>query len=550
MGLSLHRRPPLLTTARCAAALLGLALASQATLAQTKAEKGIYTCIDERGRRLTADRPIPECSGKEQQILNQDGSVRAIVPPTLTTEERAQARRAFVRSERRERRQSVAVPRPRAERHGVRDERPLARGKFEPRARAVGERTRLRGGVTRAVVRLRALGEQFDRAILGAAMTPRVLQSGRRELRERAETLEVGARRRDAVGAFARDEQRFEPRERAHGHEQRGAARDELRELGRDRGKAFEFGALHGTAEAGDERDEFAVRIERDAAEARRVVAQGGERLERAAFERAVGGAEQRDVVATEQAVRRAEHARGDVVGIERTLQVAAETEGEFAQTLLAAQVARGAARLFLRARQVALERGDAAALVAQFVRAREQALHARDEFLGAERLREHVVRTARERLELEVGLVRVGEQHDGHLRIFRVVAQPVAHLDAVLARHTRVEHDQVGAFGERTADRLVTVVRGHDAQVLRVQREVHEFDDLRIVVGDEHERSDGGTRRGNGRGCPLHGCESPVRGLRRGWAAVGRALRFRKACAASASRRRRARPLLRPRRA
>ena len=89
MGLSPRHRPALLTATRCAAAWLCLALASQATLAQTKAEKGIYTCIDERGRRLTADRPIPECSGKEQQILNQDGSVRGRVPPTLTTEERA-----------------------------------------------------------------------------------------------------------------------------------------------------------------------------------------------------------------------------------------------------------------------------------------------------------------------------------------------------------------------------------------------------------------------------------------------------------------------------
>lgn len=89
VDLSLHHHAALLTAARCAAAMLGLALACQAALAQTKAEKGIYTCIDERGRRLTADRPIPECSGKEQQILNQDGSLRAIVPPTLTTEERA-----------------------------------------------------------------------------------------------------------------------------------------------------------------------------------------------------------------------------------------------------------------------------------------------------------------------------------------------------------------------------------------------------------------------------------------------------------------------------
>ncbi len=49
---------------------------------------GIYTCIDSKGRRLTADRPIPECTAKEQQVLNQDGSVRTVVPPTMTAEER------------------------------------------------------------------------------------------------------------------------------------------------------------------------------------------------------------------------------------------------------------------------------------------------------------------------------------------------------------------------------------------------------------------------------------------------------------------------------
>lgn len=51
---------------------------------------GIYTCIDDKGRRLTADRPIPDCAAKEQQLLNRDGSLRAIIPPTLTAEERAE----------------------------------------------------------------------------------------------------------------------------------------------------------------------------------------------------------------------------------------------------------------------------------------------------------------------------------------------------------------------------------------------------------------------------------------------------------------------------
>lgn len=49
---------------------------------------GIYTCVDNKGRRLTADRPIAECTGKHQQVLNQDGSVRTVVPPTLTAEEK------------------------------------------------------------------------------------------------------------------------------------------------------------------------------------------------------------------------------------------------------------------------------------------------------------------------------------------------------------------------------------------------------------------------------------------------------------------------------
>ncbi len=49
----------------------------------------IYTCTDDHGRRLTSDRPIVECIAKEQQVLNRDGSLKAIQPPTLTADERA-----------------------------------------------------------------------------------------------------------------------------------------------------------------------------------------------------------------------------------------------------------------------------------------------------------------------------------------------------------------------------------------------------------------------------------------------------------------------------
>lgn len=51
---------------------------------------GVYTCIDAKGRKLTADRPIPECTDREQKILNPSGTVKAKVGPNLTAQERAE----------------------------------------------------------------------------------------------------------------------------------------------------------------------------------------------------------------------------------------------------------------------------------------------------------------------------------------------------------------------------------------------------------------------------------------------------------------------------
>jgi Domain of unknown function (DUF4124) len=55
----------------------------------SKPASGIYTCTDDRGRRLTSDRPIAECLTKEQRVLNRDGSQRTVLPPTPTAEEKA-----------------------------------------------------------------------------------------------------------------------------------------------------------------------------------------------------------------------------------------------------------------------------------------------------------------------------------------------------------------------------------------------------------------------------------------------------------------------------
>ena len=63
------------------------------------ATAGIYTCLDSQGRRLTSDRPIAECSHREQRVLNRDGSVQRVIPPTLTAEERAEREAAERRAE-------------------------------------------------------------------------------------------------------------------------------------------------------------------------------------------------------------------------------------------------------------------------------------------------------------------------------------------------------------------------------------------------------------------------------------------------------------------
>jgi hypothetical protein len=49
----------------------------------------IYTCVDAKGRRLTSDRPIPECLDRPQKELSPTGTVRRTLGPSLTAQERA-----------------------------------------------------------------------------------------------------------------------------------------------------------------------------------------------------------------------------------------------------------------------------------------------------------------------------------------------------------------------------------------------------------------------------------------------------------------------------
>jgi hypothetical protein len=69
---------------------LASASAVMAQSAGTPVIPGVYTCVDAKGRKLTADRPIVDCIDREQQVLNPSGTVKAKVGPSLTAQERAE----------------------------------------------------------------------------------------------------------------------------------------------------------------------------------------------------------------------------------------------------------------------------------------------------------------------------------------------------------------------------------------------------------------------------------------------------------------------------
>lgn len=83
------RHSPALRGVAVALALGAVVVASaQAQTAGTGV--AVYTCLDAHGNRLTSDRPIPECNAREQRVLNHDGSLRRVIPPPMTADERAE----------------------------------------------------------------------------------------------------------------------------------------------------------------------------------------------------------------------------------------------------------------------------------------------------------------------------------------------------------------------------------------------------------------------------------------------------------------------------
>lgn len=76
-------------------------VAAALLLALPSVRAQLYVCTDARGRTITGDRPPPECADRPVRELRSDGSVRRVIEPPLTPEQKA-AREAEAKRQREE----------------------------------------------------------------------------------------------------------------------------------------------------------------------------------------------------------------------------------------------------------------------------------------------------------------------------------------------------------------------------------------------------------------------------------------------------------------
>jgi Domain of unknown function (DUF4124) len=72
------------------AALFASTFAVAAFMSGSAMAQGIYSCVDEKGRKLTSDRPIAECMDRAQKEMNPSGTVRRVITPPPSAKDRAE----------------------------------------------------------------------------------------------------------------------------------------------------------------------------------------------------------------------------------------------------------------------------------------------------------------------------------------------------------------------------------------------------------------------------------------------------------------------------
>lgn len=66
---------------------IGIVVATCA--ASSAMAQNIYSCTDAKGRKITSDRPVADCVDRTQQEMTSQGTVKRVMGPTLTAQERA-----------------------------------------------------------------------------------------------------------------------------------------------------------------------------------------------------------------------------------------------------------------------------------------------------------------------------------------------------------------------------------------------------------------------------------------------------------------------------
>ena len=69
--------------------ITGTVAGAALSLSSTVFAQAIYSCVDGSGRKVTADRPIAECRDRVQREINPSGTVKRVLEPSMTADERA-----------------------------------------------------------------------------------------------------------------------------------------------------------------------------------------------------------------------------------------------------------------------------------------------------------------------------------------------------------------------------------------------------------------------------------------------------------------------------
>jgi hypothetical protein len=152
---------------------------------------GIYSCVDAKGRKLTSDRPIPECLDREQKVLGPSGTVRAIVPPSLTGPERA----ALEARQRREAEERARLAEEKRRERALLLRYPNKAVHDKERAEALGQIEVVRQAALNRVKELQRQRKELEQELEFYASDPsRVPPSLKRLIEENAQSLAVQER--------------------------------------------------------------------------------------------------------------------------------------------------------------------------------------------------------------------------------------------------------------------------------------------------------------------------------------------------------------------